>query len=104
VIKSLLPVIDDFDRAKKSMDTAADVEALKTGMDLVHSKFRNVLTEKGLTEMNPVGEAFDAEIHEAITHLPAPSEDQKGKVLDVIEKGYKLNDKIIRFPKVVIYS
>jgi len=104
VIKSLLPVVDDFERAKKSMDAAQDIEALKTGMDLVHAKFKKILEDRGLIEVNPVGEPFDAEVHEAITNLPAPSEDQKGKVLDVVEKGYKLNDKIIRYPKVVVYS
>lgn len=104
VLRSLLPVLDDFDRAQKSIAAAADIESLKTGMELVHHKFRTILADKGLTEVVPTGEVFDAELHEAITQVPAPSEELKGKVMDVVEKGFKLNDKIIRYPKVVIYS
>jgi molecular chaperone GrpE len=103
VIKSVLPVIDDFERAIKSFETS-DKESLQQGIQLIYTKLKNGLTEKGLVEMNPVGEKFDADQHEAITQLPAPSEKEKGIILDVIEKGYKLNDVIIRYPKVVVYN
>ena len=101
VLQSLLPVLDDFDRAQKEIEKSED-SALKEGVNLIHEKLKNTLKLKGLelVEVN-AGEAFDAEIHEAITQIPAPTEDLKGKIVDVIEKGYKLGDKIIRFPKVV---
>jgi molecular chaperone GrpE len=103
VIKSILPVIDDFERAMKSFDTS-DKESLQQGIQFIYNKIKNNLGEKGLVEMNPVGEKFDPDQHEAITQLPAPSEKEKGTILDVIEKGYKLNDIIIRYPKVVVYN
>jgi molecular chaperone GrpE len=103
VIKSVLPAIDDLERAIKNFETS-DKEALQQGIQLLYSKIKNILGEKGLVEMNPVGEKFDADQHEAITQLPAPNESEKGKILDVIEKGYKLNEVIIRYPKVVVYN
>lgn len=103
VIKSILPVIDDFERAIKTFETS-DKETLQQGMQLIYNKLKNGLGDKGLVEMNPIGEKFDADQHEAITQLPAPNEEEKGKILDVIEKGYKLNDIIIRYPKVVVYN
>jgi len=102
VIVSLLPVLDDFDRALKAMETANDVNAVKEGVLLVSGKLRNLLTQKGLKEMESKGTAFDADLHEAITNIPAPSDDLKGKVIDEVEKGYYLNDKVIRFAKVVV--
>jgi len=102
VIVDLLPVLDDFERAQKSMETASDIEAVKEGVKLVHHKLKNLLTSKGLKEMNAIGAEFDADVHEGITNIPAPSEDLKGKVLDELEKGYYLNDKVIRFAKVII--
>lgn len=102
VILSMLPVLDDFERGLKSMHDAKDVESLKQGVELIFNKLRNTLTEKGLEEVKALGETFDPEFHEAITHIPAPTSADKGKVVDVIEKGYKMHDKIIRFPKVVI--
>lgn len=102
VIVDLLPVLDDFERAVKSMETATDVQAVKEGVMLIQNKLKNILTGKGLKEMNSVGTPFDAEIHEAITNIPASSEDMKGKVMDEVEKGYYLNDKVIRFAKVVV--
>jgi molecular chaperone GrpE len=102
VLVSLLPVVDDFDRALKSMETATDVAAVKEGIVLVQNKLKSILTQKGLKEMESVGTVFDAEIHEAITNIPAPSDDLKGKVIDEVEKGYYLNDKVIRFAKVVV--
>ncbi|GGH17424.1 protein GrpE [Sphingobacterium alkalisoli] len=102
VITKLLPIIDDFDRALHAMSTALDVESVKQGIELVNSKFRKLLENEGLKEMEVLGQPFDAEYQEAITAIPAPVEDQKNKVLDVVEKGYFLNDKVIRFAKVVI--
>jgi molecular chaperone GrpE len=98
----LLPILDDFDRGLAEIKKAKDKELLK-GMTLINNKLLNILTQKGLTLIKvDAGEPFDAELHEAITQIPAPSEDLKGKIIDVIEQGYKLGDKIIRYPKVVI--
>lgn len=102
VIVDLLPVLDDFERALKSMETAPDIEAVKEGVKLVHHKLKNILVQKGLKEMESVGTEFNADVHEGITNIPAPSADMKGKVLDELEKGYYLNDKVIRFAKVII--
>ena len=102
IIVSLLPVLDDFDRALKELSKADDDELLK-GVQLIRGKFRETLNSKGLQEVGTKqGDAFDAEIHEAITQIPAPKKKLKGKIIDVIEKGYKLGDKIIRHPKVVV--
>ncbi|WP_378187048.1 nucleotide exchange factor GrpE [Aquimarina sp. W85] len=101
VLSSMLPVMDDFDRAMKEIEKSED-ENLSKGVGLIHNKLRETLISKGLEEMNVVaGDAFNADEHEAITQIPAPTEDLKGKIVDVVEKGYKLGDKIIRFPKVV---
>jgi molecular chaperone GrpE len=98
----LLPILDDFDRGLSEIKKAKDKELLK-GMELINNKLKNTLTQKGLDTVDAkAGDAFDAEIHEAITQIPAPSKKMKGKIIDVIEKGYKLGDRIIRFPKVVI--
>ncbi len=102
VIRDLLPVLDDLNRAKQNMNDASDVEALKDGVELIINKLYTALSNKGLSAMETVNEVFDPEIHEAVTEIPAPTEEQKGKVVDELEKGYKLNDKIIRFPKVVV--
>lgn len=104
VIVDLLPVLDDFERAQKSMETATDIEAVKEGVKLVHHKLKNLLANKGLKEMDARGKEFDADVHEGITNIPAPSNDLKGKVIDELEKGYYLNDKVIRFAKVIIGS
>jgi len=104
VLVSLLPIADDFDRAIKYMNTSSDLEAVKEGIVLVSSKFKTTLTQKGVKEMESIGTTFDADLHEAITNIPAPSEDMKGKVIDEVEKGYFLNDKVIRFAKVVVGS
>lgn len=102
LMTALLPIMDDFDRGLSEIKKAKDKELLK-GMQLINDKLKNTLTQKGLTALEvKAGDIFDAEIHEAITQIPAPSEDLKGKVIDCIEKGYKLGDKIIRYPKVVI--
>ncbi len=102
LMTSLLPIMDDFDRGLTEIKKVKDKELLK-GMQLINDKFKNTLLQKGLTEVEvKQGDDFDAEIHEAITQIPAPSDDLKGKVIDAIEKGYKLGDKIIRYPKVII--
>jgi molecular chaperone GrpE len=98
----MLPVLDDFERATKSMDTEKDVSAVKEGVTLVHHKLKNILTQKGLKEMEAQGKDFDADFHEAITNIPAPSPELKGKVVDAVEKGYFLGDKVIRYAKVVV--
>lgn len=102
VIVSMLSVLDDFERAAKAMENATEVKPVKEGVELVHHKLKSLLNQKGLKEMESKGKAFDPEIHEAITNIPAPSDDLKGKVIDEVEKGYFLNDKVIRFAKVVV--
>jgi len=102
VIKDLLTVVDDFDRAIENNKNSEDIEAIKEGFELIHNKFTSILKSKGLLEVEAKGEAFDVDKHEAITQIPAPTEELKGKVIDVIEKGYALNDTIIRFPKVIV--
>jgi molecular chaperone GrpE len=102
VLQSLLPVLDDFDRALVEIKKSDDDVLLK-GVELIHEKLKSTLVSKGLEEVAiKTGDIFDADYAEAITQIPAPSPNLKGKVVDVIEKGYKLGDKIIRFPKVVI--
>ena len=102
VMTVLLPILDDFDRGISELKKTNDEELL-IGMELINNKLKNSLIQKGLTIISTnAGEVFDVELHEAITQIPAPSDDLKGKIVDVVEKGYKLGDKIIRFPKVVI--
>ncbi len=101
IMVSMLPVLDDFDRANKEIEKSED-KALKEGVALIHNKLKETLKNKGLAEVEvAAGDVFNADDHEAITQIPAPSEDLKGKIVDVIEKGYKLGEKTIRFPKVV---
>ena len=103
VMTSLLPVVDDFERALSHIEEDKEAEELSKGVLLVYQKFYNTLEQKGLSKIETnAGDVFDAEFHEAITQIPAPSKDLKGKVIDCVEKGYKLGDKIIRYPKVVI--
>jgi len=104
IISSLLPVIDDFDRALKAFETATELAPVKEGVSLVGQKLKNILTHQGLTEMESIGKPFDAELQEAITNVPAPNEDLKGKVIDEIEKGYFLHGKVLRHAKVVVGS
>ena len=102
VLQAMLPVLDDFDRAMLQISKSED-EVLLKGVELIHNKLKDTLTSKGLEQVElKAGDAFDADFAEAITQIPAPSDDLKGKIVDVVEKGYKLGDKIIRFPKVVI--
>ena len=102
LIVALLPVLDDFERALRSMENATDVVSVKEGVALIQNKLKNVLTQKGLKEMQSIGTPFDADLHEAITNIPAPTDDMKGKVIDEMEKGYELNEKVIRFAKVIV--
>lgn len=102
VIVSLLPVLDDFERALRSIENAAEAESVKEGIILVQQKLKNILAAKGLKEMEAKGSVFDPDLHEAITNIPAPADDLKGKNIDELEKGYYLNDKVIRFAKVVV--
>jgi molecular chaperone GrpE len=102
VMLSLLPVLDDFDRALKEISKSEDQELFK-GVELINNKLKETLKSKGLEEIGvDQGDKFDAEVHDAITQIPAPSKKLKGKIIDVVEKGFKLGDKIIRHPKVVV--
>lgn len=102
VLKDLLPVLDDFERAIANNETVEDPNSLKEGFGLIHNKLFKNLEVKGLTRMESNGETFDVDKHEALTNVPAPKNSLKGKVVDVIEKGYLLNNKVIRFAKVVV--
>lgn len=103
VLKELLPIIDDFERAQKANETLDDIKAVKEGFTLIHDKFFKALNKKGLEAIpNAIGQKLDIEQHEAITQIPAPTEEQKGKIIDEVEKGYTLNGKVIRYTKVVV--
>jgi molecular chaperone GrpE len=102
IVVSLLDVLDDCDRAQKQLDSSSDVQAIREGVQLVFNKLRNTLQSKGLKQMESVGQPFDADLHEAITEIPAPAPNAAGKVIDQVQPGYYLNDKIIRFAKVVV--
>jgi molecular chaperone GrpE len=98
----LLDVLDDCDRAQKQMETSTDIKEIKNGVMLVFNKFRNILQARGLKAMETKNQEFNPDLHDAITEIPAPSEELKGKVIDEVTKGYYLNDKIIRHAKVVV--
>lgn len=98
----LLPVLDDFDRARHHTQNTEDAGTIREAVDIIQNKLNKTLEQKGLASMNAVGTAFDPELHEAITQIPAPSEDLKGKIVDVVEKGYYLGDKVLRHAKVVL--
>jgi molecular chaperone GrpE len=102
IMSTLLPVLDDFERGLDAMDKSEDVSSLKEGVNLVYDKLFKALKAKGLESFSAKGEVFDPELHEAVTKIPAPDKKMKGKVVDEIEKGYKLGDKIIRYAKVVV--
>jgi molecular chaperone GrpE len=102
IITSLLDVLDDMDRAERQLQSAGNIDQVKEGIQLVFSKLRNTLQSRGLKAMQSIGTDFDVEKHEAITEVPVQDEKQKGKVIDEVQKGYYLNDKIIRFAKVVV--
>lgn len=102
IMKELLPVLDDFERAIKNNESVDDVESIKEGFNLIFHKLSQLLTTNGLKSMDTDGVTFDSELHEAIANIPAPSEELKGKVVDVVEKGYYLNEKVVRYAKVVV--
>jgi molecular chaperone GrpE len=102
VLQAMLEVLDDSERATKQMEATADIEVMKQGVMLVFNKLKNTLSNKGLTAMDSMHQVFDPELHEAITEIPAPSQDLTGKVVDVLEQGYYLNGKLIRYAKVVV--
>jgi len=106
IIIDLLSVIDDFDRAKKAANEAKepDYKSINDGFELIMTKFMKVLEQQKVAEMKAQGETFNPDFHEAIAQIPAPSEDMKGKIIDVVEKGYLIEDKVIRFAKVVVGS
>ncbi len=102
VLINILPVIDDLERAMEAIKTAKEIEAVKEGMYLIHAKFSSYISQQGIREIEAMGHELDTDIHEAVTKIPVDSRKKKGKVVDVIEKGYMLRDKVIRFAKVVI--
>jgi len=103
-ISSLLTILDDFERSIAAAQNISDIEIIKEGNVLIYNKLRNIFNQKGLEEIKAMGEVFNTDLHEAITNIPAPSEDMIGKVVDVTEKGYMMNGKVIRFAKVVVGS
>jgi molecular chaperone GrpE len=102
VFKAIIPSIDDFERAIKANESVTEIEPIKEGISLIYHKLKLACTQKGLEPIESIGKPFDVDVMESITNIPAPSEDMKGKVIDEVEKGYKLGDKVIRFAKVVV--
>ena len=102
VLKEIIPVLDDFERAIANNEKVVEISTIKEGFELIHNKIYKTLTNQGLKPMDSIGKNFDPDIHEAITKIPATKAKMKGKVMDVIEKGYTLNEKVIRFAKVVV--
>jgi len=102
ILINILPVVDDFERAMASMKNSTDTSSIVDGVELIYTKFKEFLTQKGIKEIDALHKEFDTDLHEALTKIPAPKKKLKGKVVDVIEKGYLLGDKVIRFSKVVI--
>lgn len=102
ILQKILPVMDNFERALASMEQTTDVPALREGVELIYANFKDFLAQNGVKEMECLHTEFDPEVQEAVTKIPAPAEELKGKVVDCIQKGYTLNDKVIRYPKVVV--
>jgi molecular chaperone GrpE len=102
LLKDLLPIMDDFERAISNNETATEIEGVKEGFTLIFNKFKNTIESKGLKQMEAKGQPFDSELHEAIANIPAADETQKGMVIDDVEKGYFLGEKVIRYAKVVV--
>lgn len=102
VLKDMLPVVDDLDRALKAIESASDINAVKDGLSLIVTKFNDFLKSKGVKEIEAVGQELNTDLHEAITKFPVQDEAQKGKIVDVVQKGYMLHDKVMRFSKVVV--
>ena len=101
-LTAILPVLDDFERALKNMESSEETKAMKEGVELIFSKFQKILGQEGLQKIETEGQAFDTDFHEAIALIPAPSEDLKGKILDCVQTGYMLNEKVIRHAKVAV--
>lgn len=101
-LSGMLPVLDDLERAMQSMEKATDVDAVREGVVLIYNKIQEFLKNKGIVEIDAMNQVFDTDLHEAVTKIPAPTEDLKGKVVDVIQKGYKIDTKVIRYAKVVV--
>ena len=102
VLVDMLPLVDDFERGLKVMETSEDVQAVKDGVELIYTKFISFLLQNGVKAIPTENQAFDTHFHEAITTFPAPSEELKGKIIDCVAKGYTMNDKVIRYSKVVV--
>ena len=102
VLVNILPVIDDFERGLDAIEKSSDIDAVKKGIELIYNKFKDFLVQRGVKEIDARNQDFNVDMHEAITKIPAPEENLKGKVVDVVQKGYYLNDKVIRYAKVVI--
>lgn len=102
VLKNILPVIDDFEHAIEMLQKSETTQGFIEGVELIYNKFQSYLKQNGVKQMEVIGTPFDAELHEAVTMIPAPSEDQKGKIIDCIQNGYFLNEKVIRFAKVIV--
>ncbi len=102
ILGGLLPVIDDFDRAVESINNTREIDAIKKGIELIHVKFREFLKQKGVKEIQAMGNEFNTDLHEAVTKIPVNSRKDKGKIVEVVEKGYILHDKVLRYAKVVV--
>ena len=102
VLKGLLPIMDDFERGLKAAENAPETNAVREGMDLIYNKLKKYLNQNGVKEIDPADDTFDTEKHEAISVVPVPEDDKKGKILDTVEKGYMINDKVLRHAKVVV--
>jgi molecular chaperone GrpE len=102
VLKGLLPIMDDFERCLKAAETSEDTEAMKEGVNLIYNKLKKYLAANGVKEIDPADDTFDTEKHEAISVVPVPDESKKGKIIDTVEKGYMINDKVLRHAKVVV--
>ncbi len=102
ILGGLLPVIDDFDRAVESINNTRETDAIKKGVEIIHVKFRDFLKQKGVKEIQALGNEFNTDLHEAVTKIPVTSKKDKGKIVEVVEKGYLLHDKVLRYAKVVV--
>jgi molecular chaperone GrpE len=102
LLKQIIPVVDDFERGLAAVNNSVDLEAIKQGMNLIYGRFKEFLQQQGIREIESINQNFDTDFHEAVTKIPVTDESLKGKVVDVVEKGYYLHDKVIRYPKVVV--
>lgn len=102
LLKDMLPLVDDFERGLDVIDKSDDMKAVQEGIELIYNKLKDFLASKGVKEIKAMNEPFDADWHDAVTNIPAPSPSMKGKIVDVIQKGYVLHDKVMRYPKVVV--